>query len=208
MDERIRCTAVDHHPCLLEGLGIVFGEVRDIELVAGLPSAEAGLAAAETHQPDVAIMAVRLPGISGIDAIERLAAVSPGTAAVMYSAYGDRQILTDAIGAGARGYVLKSSPISDLLRAVRAVAGGEAYVDPALSPTLLMDPHAADASLGARERDVLQLLAEGLRTEDVAERLGLSAETVKAVTKRAIQLLEATGRVHAVANALRRSYIT
>ena len=82
--------------------------------------------------------------------------------------------------------MLKSSPISDLLRAVRAVAGGEAYVDPALSPTLLMDPDAADAPLGARERDVLQLLAEGLRTEDVAERLGLSAETVKAGTKRAI----------------------
>ncbi len=208
MDERIRCTAVDHHPCLLHGLGVVFSGVRDIELVAGLPSAEAGLVAAETHQPDVAIMAVRLPGISGIDAIERLAAVSPATATVLYSAYGDRQILTDAIGAGARGYVLKSSPISDLLRAVRAVAGGEAYVDPALSPALLLDPHAAGAPLGARERDVLQLLAEGLRTEDVAERLGLSAETVKTVIKRAIRLLEANGRVHAVANALRLSYIT
>ena len=126
----------------------------------------------------------------------------------MYSAFGDRRVLTDAIGAGARGYVMKSSPVSDLLRAIRAVASGQPYVDPALSPTLLMDPGSPEAPLPEREREILQLLAEGLRTEEVAARVGLSAETVKADTKRAIHRLEATGRVHAVANALRRSYIT
>ncbi|HEX5910831.1 MAG TPA: response regulator transcription factor, partial [Thermoleophilaceae bacterium] len=112
------------------------------------------------------------------------------------------------IAAGARGYVLKSSPVSDLIRSIRSIAGGQAYVDPALSPTLLMDPGAPEAPLPERERQILQHLAEGLRTEEVAARVGLSAETVKADTKRAIHRLEATGRVHAVANALRRSYIT
>ena len=176
--------------------------------MASAPSAEDALESARAHRPDVALLDTRLPGMSGVDAIERLAEISPDTTAVMYSAFGDRRVLTDAIGAGARGYVMKSSPVSDLLRAIRAVASGQPYVDPALSPTLLMDPGSPEAPLPEREREILQLLAEGLRTEEVAARVGLSAETVKADTKRAIHRLEATGRVHAVANALRRSYIT
>ena len=200
--------AVDDHPCVLEGLSVVLRDAGDIELVASAPSAEDALERVRDHRPDVALMDTRLPGMSGVDAIERLAEVSPDTTAVMYSAFGDRRVLTDAIGAGARGYVMKSSPVSDLLRAIRAVASGQPYVDPALSPTLLMDPGSPEAPLPEREREILQLLAEGLRTDEVAARVGLSAETVKADTKRAIHRLEATGRVHAVANALRRSYIT
>jgi two-component system response regulator DesR len=208
LDQWIRCVAVDDHPCLLDGLSVVFRDADDIELVATAPSAEVAVDRVEAHRPDVAILDIRLPGMSGVDVIERLAEVSPATTAVMYSAFGDRRVLTAAIAAGARGYVMKSSPVSDLLRAIRAVAGGQAYVDPALSPTLLMDPASPEAPLPEREREILQLLAEGLRTDEVAGRVGLSAETVKADTKRAVHRLEATGRVHAVANALRRSYIT
>ena len=135
--------------------------------------------------------------------------MAPDTAAVVFSAYGDRRVLSTRSSAGARGYVLKGSPVADLLRAhPHAWPRGDAYVDPSLSPVLLMDPASPDAPLPEREREILQLLAEGLRTDEVAERIGLSAETVKADTKRAIARLEATGRVHAVANALRRSYIT
>lgn len=179
-----------------------------MELVATAPTAEAGLDAAVAHGPDVVIMDVRLPGMSGLAAVKRLASIAPTTSVVMYSAYGDRRVLTDTLGAGARGYVLKTAPVADLLRAVRSVACGNPYVDPSLSPVLLMDPGDPGAPLPERERDVLQLLAEGLRTDEVASRIGLSTETVKADAKRAIYRLEATGRVHAVANALRRSHIT
>jgi two-component system nitrate/nitrite response regulator NarL len=199
---------VDDHPSLLNGIALVLRETEDLELVATATTAEAGLEAAAEQRPDVAIMDVRVPHMGGVAAIEQLQELAPDTAAVMYSAYGDRRVLTDALGAGARGYVLKGSPIPDLLRAIRTVAGGGAYVDPSLSPTLLMDPSSADAPLPEREREILHLLAEGLRTDEVAERIGLSSETVKSDTKRAVNRLEATGRVHAVANALRRSYIT
>jgi DNA-binding NarL/FixJ family response regulator len=125
----------------------------------------------------------------------------------MFSAYGDKRLLSDAIAAGARGYVMKGSPPEDLLRAVRTVSTGKAYVDPSLSPTLLMTQGVADAPLSEREREILQLLAEGFHTEEVARRIGLSAETVKSDTKRAIGKLEADTRVHAVANALRQAII-
>lgn len=189
-------------------MAIVAGEAGDLDLVATAASAEEGLDAAAQHKPDVAIVESRLPGMSGIAAIRRLSTVSPRTTALVYSAYGDRRVLTDAIRAGARGYVMKSSPVSDLLRALRAVGEGGAYVDPVLAPTLLMDPSAPEAPLTEREREILHLMAEGLRTDEVARRMGVSAETVKTDTRRAIYRLEATGRVHAVANALRRSYIT
>ena len=102
---------------------------------------------------------------------------------------------------------MKGSPPEDLLRAVRTVTTGKPFVDPSLSPTLLMATGAADAPLSEREREILQLLAEGLHTEEVARRIGLSAETVKSDTKRAILKLEADTRVHAVAIALRQAMI-
>jgi DNA-binding NarL/FixJ family response regulator len=208
LETQTRCLAVDDHPTLLEGLAVVLDGAHDMELVATAGSAEEGLDAAAEHRPDLAILDVRLPGMNGIAAVERLATAAPSTEVVMYSAYADRRVLTDALGAGARGYVLKSSPVPDLLRAIRSVASGNPYVDPSLSAILLMDPGAPGAPLPERERDILQLLAEGLRTDEVAERIGVSAETVKADTKRAVYRLEASGRVHAVANALRRSHIT
>jgi len=204
----IRCLAVDDHPSVLHGLRRVLDAADGLELVATASSAEAGLDAAAAHRPELVIMDVRLPGMNGIEAIGRLAGVAPGSSAVVFSAYGDRQVLVDAVSAGARAYVLKASPVDDLLRALRAVAAGTRYVDPALSPVLLMDPASPDAPLPERERAILQLLAEGLGTGEVADRIGLSAETVKANTKTAIARMEATGRVHAVANALRRSYIS
>ena len=126
----------------------------------------------------------------------------------MFSAYGDKRLLSDAIHAGAKGYVMKGSPPEDLIRAIRTVADGRPFVDPSLSPTLLMtDTDAGDQPLSEREREILQLLAEGYHTEEVARRIGLSAETVKSDTKRAIMKLEADTRVHAVAIALRQAII-
>src|SRR3954454_7331043 len=202
-----RCLAVDDHATVRQGLGLMFGAEQDLELVGTVERGEEVLDAIEREQPEIVIMDVRLPGIDGISALKRISQNAPGVKTVVFSAYGDKRLLSDAISAGARGYVMKGAPPEDLLRAVRAVSSGKPFVDPSLSPALLMAGAMADAPLSEREREILQLLAEGYHTEEVARRIGLSAETVKSDTKRAINKLEADTRVHAVAIALRKAII-
>jgi DNA-binding NarL/FixJ family response regulator len=206
MSGRTKCLAVDDHPTVRQGLALMFGATEDVELVGTVENGEEALEAIERLEPEVVIMDVRLPGIDGISALRRIQQASPNVKSVIFSAYGDKRLLSDAIAAGARGYVMKGSPPEDLLRAVRTVTRGKAFVDPSLSPTLLMT-QGAEAPLSEREREILQLLAEGYHTEEVARRIGLSAETVKSDMKRAIGKLEADTRVHAVAQALRRAII-
>jgi DNA-binding NarL/FixJ family response regulator len=206
MAVRTRCLAVDDHPTVRQGLSLLFGGAEDVELVGTVEDGEEALNAIEQLQPEVVIMDVRLPGIDGISALRRIQQNAPGVKSVVFSAYGDKRLLSDAISAGARGYVMKGSPPEDLLRAVRTVAEGKPFVDPSLSPMLLM-ANGGDAPLSEREREILQLLAEGYHTDEVARRIGLSPETVKSDTKRAIGKLEADTRVHAVANALRQAII-
>jgi DNA-binding NarL/FixJ family response regulator len=201
------CLAVDDHPTLRQGLGLMFGEADDLELIGTVESGEEAVAAATRLRPEVVIVDVRLPGIDGISAVRHLSRALPDVKTIVFSAYGDKRLLSDAIAAGADGYVLKGSPPEDLLRAVRTVSAGKPFVDPSLSPALLMSQVAADAPVSEREREILQLLASGLHTQQVAARIGLSAETVKSDTKRAIQKLEADTRVHAVAIALRQALI-
>jgi DNA-binding NarL/FixJ family response regulator len=207
MARATRCLAVDDHPSVREGLGLMFGDADDLELIGTVANGEDALEAIQRLQPDIVIMDVRLPGIDGISAVKRIAQGAPSVKTVIFSAYGDKRLLSDAISAGARGYVMKGSPPEDLLRAVRTVTEGKAFVDPSLSPALLMNQAVGEAPLSEREREILQLLAEGFHTEEVARRIGLSAETVKSDTKRAIQKLEADTRVHAVAIALRSALI-
>ncbi len=202
-----RCLAVDDHPAVREGLVLLFGQAHDLELVGTVRDGEEAIQAIERLKPEVAIMDLRLPGIDGISTVKRIGELAPSVKTVVFSAYGDKRLLSDAIAAGARGYVMKGSPPEDLLRAIRTVRGGKPYVDPSLSPSLLMAQTVGDTLLSEREREILQLLAEGWHTREVAERIGLSGETVKADTRRAIGKLEADSRVHAVAIALRKALI-
>jgi DNA-binding NarL/FixJ family response regulator len=208
MSESTRCLAVDDHPTVRQGLGLMFGLAPDLELVGSVENGEDVIEAVKRLRPEVVIMDVRLPGIDGISAVKRIAEAAPEVKTVMFSAYGDKRLLSDAIAAGARGYVMKGSPPEDLLRAIRTVAEGKAFVDPSLSPALLMtDGGPAEQPLSEREREILQLLAEGYHTEEVARRIGLSVETVKSDTKRVIAKLQADTRTHAVAIALRQAMI-
>jgi DNA-binding NarL/FixJ family response regulator len=193
---------------LAEGLAVLFGDADDLELVGRVTSGEQAIEEVSRLQPEVVLMDVRLPGIDGVSTVKRIHQVAPSVQFVMFTAYGDKRLLSDAIAAGARGYVMKGSPPADLLRAVRTVADGKAFVDPSLSPALLMnDGTPAEQPLSEREREILQLLAEGFHTEEVARRIGLSVETVKSDTKRVIAKLQADTRTHAVAIALRQAII-
>ena len=185
----------------------MFGLAPDLELVGSVENGEDVIEAVKRLRPEVVIMDVRLPGIDGISAVKRIHEASPSVQFVVFSAYGDKRLLSDAIAAGARGYVMKGSPPEDLLRAIRTVTAGKPFVDPSLSPALLMSQVGPDAPLSEREREILQLLAEGYHTEEIARRIGLSVETVKSDTKRVILKLQADTRTHAVAIALRQSLI-
>jgi DNA-binding NarL/FixJ family response regulator len=203
-----RCLVVDDHTVLTEGLSILFGDADDLEIVGTVHSGEEAIEAVSKLQPQIVLMDVRLPGIDGVSAVKRIHQSAPSVQFVMFTAYGDKRLLSDAIAAGARGYVMKGSPPADLLRAIRTVAEGKAFVDPSLSPALLMtDGAPAEQPLSEREREILQLLAEGFHTEEVARRIGLSVETVKSDTKRVIAKLQADTRTHAVAIALRQAII-
>jgi DNA-binding NarL/FixJ family response regulator len=199
---------VDDHSVVRQGLDILFGEIDDLELVGTVETGEEALDAVARLNPEIVLMDVRLPGIDGVSAVKRIHQSAPNVQFVVFSAYGDKRLLSDAIAAGARGYVMKGSPPEDLLRAIRTVADGKAFVDPSLSPALLMtDGGPSEQPLSEREREILQLLAEGFHTEEVARRIGLSVETVKSDTKRVIGKLQADTRTHAVAIALRQALI-
>ena len=204
-----KCLVVDDHTVVTQGLDLLLGDMDDLELVGTVHTGEEALEAVERLKPQVVLMDVRLPGIDGVSAVKRIQASAPSVQFVMFSAYGDKRLLSDALAAGARGYVMKGSPPEDLIRAIRTVAEGKAFVDPSLSPMLLIKEGspAAEQSLSEREREILQLLAEGFHTEEVARRIGLSVETVKSDTKRVIAKLQADTRTHAVAIALRQALI-
>src|SRR5918998_5347825 len=187
-----KCLVVDDHSVVQQGLQLLFGDLDDLDLVGVVQTGEDAIDAVGRLQPQVVLMDVRLPGIDGVSAVKRIHQVSPNTQFVMFTAYGDKRLLSDAIAAGARGYVMKGSPPEDLLRAIRTVVAGKPFVDPSLSPALLMtDTSPSEQPLSEREREILQLLAEGFHTEEVARRIGLSVETVKSDTKRVIAKLQA-----------------
>lgn len=180
-----------------------------IEIAGRAQNGHEALEKIEARKPDVALVDLRMPRISGVEVARRAAGSSPETAVVLYTAYGDRAHLLEAIDAGARGFVLKEAPMADLGRAVEMVAGGAVYVDPVLASTFARSG-AADRlqTLTQREREILRLLADGHSNEEIGKRLFISAETVRTYVRKAMKKLEADTRTEAVAKALRQSLIT
>src|SRR5437764_371809 len=145
-----------------------------------------------------------MPKLGGIELNRRAQRSAPDTAILLYTGYGDRALLTEALDAGVRGFVLKEAPMDDLLRALHAVADGRTYVDPVLAGTLAASSvGSALPQLTQRERDVLRLLADGLSNEEIGKRLFISAETVRTHVRKAMDKLDADTRTQAVARALR-----
>jgi DNA-binding NarL/FixJ family response regulator len=151
-------------------------------------------------------MDVRMPGMDGLEATKLLRERVPDTAVLIFTAYSERSQLGRRLESGARGYILKEAPHATLLRAIEKVAAGEGFVDPALMPTFITGKDQTDMLTG-REREILQLLADGMSNADVAAKLFISQETVKSHVRHILAKLEADTRTHAVAIALREAII-
>jgi DNA-binding NarL/FixJ family response regulator len=204
----VRCLVADDHPPIAELVGRYL-EHQGISVVGPVADGDAALALAREAQPDVALLDARMPGLSGVEVARELGRSTVATAVVVYTGYGDRALLADALDAGARGFVQKEAALGEVVRAVRLVAGGGTYVDPVLAAAMLRDDVESERPrLTARERDVLRLLADGLANEEIGRRLYISPDTVRAHLRKAMHKLDAGTRTEAVATALRQSLIT
>jgi DNA-binding NarL/FixJ family response regulator len=203
----VACLVADDHPAVLEAV-CDYLELAGIVIAGRATSGEEALQKIELRKPGVALVDVRMPGLSGIEIARRAARSAPETSFVLYTGYGDRALLTEALDAGVRGFVLKEAPMDDLVRAVETVAAGGTYVDPVLAGSIATAAGERVAQLTQREREVLRLLADGLSNEEMGKRLFISAETVRTHIRKAMDKLDADTRTQAVAKALRQHVIT
>jgi DNA-binding NarL/FixJ family response regulator len=201
----ITCLIVDDHEVVREGLRLSLSRASHIRVVGEASDGAAAVALAERRRPDVVIMDVRMPGMDGLEATKLMSQRVPETAVLIFTAYSERSLLSRGLESGAKGYILKEAPHQTLLRAIDKVVSGEGYVDPALMPSFLGSK--GDDMLTTREREILQLLADGMSNADVAARLFISQETVKSHVRHILTKLEADTRTHAVAIALREAII-
>ena len=203
-DTAPRCLIVDDHPVVRAGVRALLEDAWSGARVADAGSIEEADAALEGRAPDVVIVD---PWRTGGDIAALVARVQSvvGAPIVIFTSDGGARLLSDALKAGVRGYVRKDSPSEDLIRAVEAARAGEFYVDPGLSSAIVLDD--GDRTLSARQQEILQMLADGMQTDAVADKLGLSTETVRTHTKRILAKLEASTRTQAVAIGIRHGLI-
>ena len=206
MPDEISCLIVDDHEVVREGLRLSLSRAPHIRVVGEAGDGASAVELVQRRKPDVVIMDVRMPGMDGLEATRQLSEQLPETKVLIFTAYSERSLLGRGFESGAKGYVLKEAPHGTLVRAIEKVASGEGYVDPALMPAFLAGKDQTDM-LTTREREILQLLADGMSNADVAGKLFISQETVKSHVRHILAKLEADTRTHAVAIALREAII-
>ena len=202
--EPITIMLADDHPAVLDSISRVLMS-QGFDVVAQARDGDDALKAIEEKRPKVSVIDLRMPGMTGIAVARRAARF---TSVILYTGYSDRTLLIEALDAGVRGFVLKEAPLQDLSRAIETVAKGGVYVDPVLAGILASGDATGQLSmLTQREREVLRLLADGMRNEEIGAQLHIAAETARAHIRNAMRKLDADTRTHAVAMALRQSLI-
>ena len=207
MTNPVTCLVADDHPAVIQAVCEAL-ETHGVLIAGRARDGEEALSGIEGSQPDIALLDVRMPRLSGIEVARRAGRSTPKTAVILYTGYGERALLTEALDAGARGFVLKEAPLAEVVRAVELVAEGRTYVDPVLAGVLSSGAATEKMSkLTQRERDVLRLLADGHSNEEIGKKLFISPETVRTHVRKAMSKLDADTRTQAVATALRQSLI-
>jgi DNA-binding NarL/FixJ family response regulator len=197
----IRVLLADDHAVVRQGLRALLAAAGDLRVVAEAGDGREALRLAQATRPDVAALDLSMPLLNGLDAARHMAAEG-GPRAVLLTMHAEEPYVLAALRAGVRGYVLKRDAGADLVRAIREVAAGGVYLSPQISPAVveaLRSPAPPEAPLTAREREVLQLVAEGKTTKEVATILGVSVKTADAHRTRLMQKLD----LHDVASLTR-----
>jgi DNA-binding NarL/FixJ family response regulator len=205
MTGAIRLLTVDDHPLMREGIAAVVASQPDLALVAEAASGREALAHFRAHRPDVTLMDLRLPDMSGIDALSAIRAEFPDARVVILTTFEGDVEIQRALAAGARGYLLKTMPPAEMVEAIRQVHAGRKRIPAQVAAQIA--EHLGDERLTAREIEVLQRLAGGNRNKDIARLLAISEETVKVHVKHLMDKLGASDRTQAVAIGLRRGII-
>jgi DNA-binding NarL/FixJ family response regulator len=211
MSKKTKILLADDHAVVRQGFRMILGAQADMEIIGEAGNGREAVAMSETLHPDVVVMDVAMPELNGIEATRRIMETVPHTRVLALSMHKDSVYVREILRAGARGYLLKDSIDVDLLAAVRAVAKGEGYLSPGVSDSVLSDyrKHVTDPLdlLSSREREVLQLIAEGKTNKDIATLLNLSVYTVDAHRGRIMEKLNLHSTSELVRFAVRKGLI-
>src|SRR6201998_1107615 len=200
----------DDHILVRQGLRSLLDR-ENIQVVAEASDGQEVIRLAETHHPDIAIMDISMPTLNGIDAARELARSCPKTRVILLTQHEEEQYLHEALQSGVRGYILKSQVVNDLVHAIRQVSSGGFYLSPGVSQAVAeayrSKSERPSDPLSVRERQVLQLIAEGKSTKDVASLLGISVKTAESHRTRLMQKLDIHETATLVRYAIRRGLI-
>jgi DNA-binding NarL/FixJ family response regulator len=201
----IRILIVDDHPIMRVGLAALLASSKEMEMVAEAGSGEEAVTLFARYLPDITLMDLRLPGISGVETIRRIRSQFPKARFIVLTTYEGDEDIFQAIESGAAGYLVKGMPQEMLVNAVKRVHAGGRYLPPSMSQALAS--RMPDSSLSNREREVLVLVAKGKSNKEIASQLGITEATIKCHVSVILMRLNASDRTQAVVIALQRGLI-